>query len=287
MSEANKNNIAEEPKTSKLAKASLALPVFVFVITLLQPLEVHPPPPPSIPKYILLFACFMIGLALAITSLMQITKSRGKLTGKTLAVCGIIINAFFCFMTVHTYVADYKGYIARNRLLCASNLHQLGMAMLLYASENDDKYPEADKWCDLIMPYIDDDHLFRCKGSDAIRGESSYAFNKNVADKKIAEIPSGIVVLFETNFGKHPAGRDSLLIERDCDELAEYAGVEDKVYKLRWNQAGGPELLTAENHKGNGCNVLLSDLDGLNVEFIESEDFKKLRWKVNDDLVKK
>jgi prepilin-type processing-associated H-X9-DG protein len=42
-----------------------------------------------------------------------------------------------------------------------------------------------------------------------------------------------------------------------------------------WNQSGGPELLTTDNHKGDGCNVLF--VDG-HVDFVKTEDLNKLRW---------
>ena len=42
-----------------------------------------------------------------------------------------------------------------------------------------------------------------------------------------------------------------------------------------WNQYGGPELLTTENHKGKGCNVLLNFG---NVEFVKPTEFEKLNW---------
>jgi prepilin-type processing-associated H-X9-DG protein len=42
-----------------------------------------------------------------------------------------------------------------------------------------------------------------------------------------------------------------------------------------WNQSGGLELLTTENHRGEGCNVVFCDG---HVEFIQAEDIDKLRW---------
>jgi prepilin-type processing-associated H-X9-DG protein len=42
-----------------------------------------------------------------------------------------------------------------------------------------------------------------------------------------------------------------------------------------WNQSGGPELLTTENHHGKGCNVLF--VDG-SVRFIKSEELVGLKW---------
>ena len=42
-----------------------------------------------------------------------------------------------------------------------------------------------------------------------------------------------------------------------------------------WNQFGGPELLTTENHKGEGCYVLFNDV---HVEFIKKEAINELKW---------
>ena len=42
-----------------------------------------------------------------------------------------------------------------------------------------------------------------------------------------------------------------------------------------WNQAGGPEILSTDNHQGLGCNVLFIDN---HVEFVKTEDLDKLKW---------
>jgi prepilin-type processing-associated H-X9-DG protein len=48
----------------------------------------------------------------------------------------------------------------------------------------------------------------------------------------------------------------------------------DKLDKLRWNQVGGPAILTTEHHKGEGCNILFGDG---HVEFVKKEEIPKLR----------
>jgi hypothetical protein len=116
-----------------------------------------------------------------------------------------------------------------------------------YAGDYDGQYPTADKWCDLLMTTssVADTKQFICRGSDAKIGESSYALNKNIAGKKASEIPEDIVLLFEAEKG--------------------------------WNQVGGPELLTLENHDGEGCNVLFG---GLHVTFVKKERIADLNWGV-------
>jgi prepilin-type processing-associated H-X9-DG protein len=44
-----------------------------------------------------------------------------------------------------------------------------------------------------------------------------------------------------------------------------------------WNKAGGPEILTIENHEGKGCNVLYADG---HVEFIKPDKISQLKWTI-------
>ncbi|MHC4230727.1 MAG: H-X9-DG-CTERM domain-containing protein, partial [Planctomycetota bacterium] len=43
-----------------------------------------------------------------------------------------------------------------------------------------------------------------------------------------------------------------------------------------WNQAGGPEILTVENHEGDGCNIVFADG---HAEFVKTQALNDLRWK--------
>lgn len=130
------------------------------------------------------------------------------------------------------------------RITCMANMKQLGLAFIIYAQDHSDSYPTSEKWCDLLLPYFKmESDVFICKGSDTEKDQSSYCFNKNVIGKKYSEIPSDTVLLFETKKG--------------------------------WNQVGGPEILTFNNHEGKGCSVLFNDG---RVEFVKKEDFGELKW---------
>ncbi len=170
-------------------------------------------------------------------------------------------------------------------VMCAINISGLGKAIYLYRSDYDGQYPTADKWCDLlVMNYEVKLEYLVCKGSDAKIGESSYALNKNIAGKKSSEIPEDTVILFETNYGKNPLGRDGTLGDREWykslnslgerDDLKQLKRLE-KVYKLRWNQVGGPELLATENHKRKVYNFLFNDG---HVESVKVERLGELKW---------
>ncbi|MHC4481923.1 MAG: hypothetical protein ACYSW4_00080 [Planctomycetota bacterium] len=165
--------------------------------------------------------------------------------------------------------------------LCPVNLSGLVKAMVVYANDDElGRVPGPDRWCDVL---IGQDYTsckqFVCRGSDAIGGECSYAINKNVASKSMSVLPGDMVVLFETNFGKDPNGRDGLLKDRQCYESMPYGDPNTRVYKLRWNQVGGPEILTTGNHKGKGCNVAFVDT---RVKFVRTSELGQLKWKVEE-----
>jgi hypothetical protein len=133
-----------------------------------------------------------------------------------------------------------------DRMLCGSNLALLGKAMLIYTEDFNGQYPTPDKWCELLVLFSRvEPNQFICRASDSIVGESSYALNKNITDKKYSEVPSDTVLLFEILGG--------------------------------WNKVGGLELLTTNNHKGEGCNVLFNDM---HVEFVKAERLGELRWDI-------
>jgi len=50
--------------------------------------------------------------------------------------------------------------------------------------------------------------------------------------------------------------------------------------KGSWNQFGGPEILTLENHKGEVCCVLFNDGQ---VEFVRAERLGQLKWVVEKE----
>ncbi len=120
--------------------------------------------------------------------------------------------------------------------------------MLIYAGDYDEQLPTADKWCDLLIElgYISKDKKviekwFKCPANK--NGRSHYAINVSLSLSHLRQ-----VVLFETKAG--------------------------------WNQVGGPELLTTDNHNGKGCNVLFADG---RVEFISANEISKLKWLISEN----
>ena len=191
--------------------------------------------------------CFITAIPaiiLGIVGLVKISKSAGQLKGSGFAIAGIalpvVLLPFIALLMGIMMPALAKVKQIALRQVCGTNLRQIGIVMTMYAEENN-QYPTADKWCDLLLEYAEiTKNSFRCPG--APEGLCNYAMNKNI-EQFAADAPPDMVLLFET----HPG----------------------------WNQAGGPEILTTENHQDDGCNILFADG---RMQFIKTRDLNDLKW---------
>ena len=204
------------------------------------------------------FTCLVTtipAIILGIVAMARINSSRGALKGTGMAIAGIAIPVA-CLPLIGMSIlmpALAKTKVFAQRKVCTSNMRALGIAMALYADDFDDKYPDPSKWCDLLIQNTNIDRkMFICKSSPT--GPCSYAMNENIV--KLGSLaPPDMVLLFETSPG--------------------------------WNQSGGPEILTTDNHSRkscarrrgcsirNGCNILFNDN---RVKFVRAADIPKLRW---------
>lgn len=138
------------------------------------------------------------------------------------------------------------------RIQCAANLRNLWHRLRLYYKAYGAikiLYPAPTEWCDsmtrayqsrgLLDRYINSPRPHKCPS--AYEGKNHYAMNPNCKP----DSPPDTVLLFETKAG--------------------------------WNQHGGPELFTFDNHDPRGGGVLFNDGT---VKFIRTrEELQQLRWK--------
>ncbi|OHB54650.1 MAG: hypothetical protein A2173_06260 [Planctomycetes bacterium RBG_13_44_8b] len=127
-----------------------------------------------------------------------------------------------------------------DRLACANNLGTLFASDPLYRWDVKE-YPKPNEWCDVLLR-IDGEYLKNHLSCPRIaQGSCSYALNPDCRP----DSPLDTMLLFETKDG--------------------------------WNQHGGPELFTFDNHNPRGGCVLLNDGT---VKFIRTkEELQQLRWK--------
>jgi hypothetical protein len=146
--------------------------------------------------------------------------------------------------TLHALTPQIRPF--QWRMTCAGRLGGLRANLSLFLRDTG-AYPAPNKWCDAIAQvhrtWQDDEEdisrSFKCPSAG--RGRSHYAMNPHCEPNT----PSDTVLFFETKAG--------------------------------WNQHGGPELFTFDNHDPRGGCVKLNDGT---VKFIRTEEeLAQLRWK--------
>jgi len=252
MSETDINPQGQKPKISKLAAVSPLLSIlgFCFLVLILYwedtYLKYFYSPPFFYYEYGYLISGLIIiaGILIGVLAIKKVCNKGGILKGRGFATAGAVMGVVFLVF----WILQFPRFNFSTQNRCAANLRALGVTMLLYVSDYDEKYPTADKWCDLLIEYTNKEHIkkyirvternFKCPANRKKR--CSYAINPNVS---LSSSPR-LVLLFETEGG--------------------------------WNQFGGSEILTFENHREKGCNILFNDIT---VRFVKKEQLGELEWK--------
>jgi prepilin-type processing-associated H-X9-DG protein len=158
----------------------------------------------------------------------------------------LIAVSIFALLLALFWTSDRFSHPGAKQVICASNLHCLGMDLMAESDDNAKKL--SQDWCDIVKSESENEYpdVFKCPADK--KSMCNYSLNKNTIGLEADKLPDDIVFLFESKPG--------------------------------WNQVGGPELLATKNHlrkkKGNeGANILFGDG---HTEFIKTKKFSKLKW---------
>ena len=259
-------------RTEPCAKWSAIL-ILATVVTLVLSFLTH-----SALFLCVLFPAIIVSIILGIIGLFRICISHGKFRGSYWAFLGIVFHLIITAGIVIPALQQIPELA--ERIECGKRLASLGKAIDAYTSDHGSRYPDSNSWCDLLIADANVRlYNYMCKFDGGCRlGESSYAMNENLKGKKVSDVAADIVVLFETDYGNDKNGQITLYADRDGAEPNSFYS-DRKVRKDKWNQHGGPELLTLEHHDGKGCMVLFADG---HLEWIKAKDIKNLRWEVEE-----
>jgi prepilin-type processing-associated H-X9-DG protein len=160
--------------------------------------------------------------------------------GRRLLTVGLGFASFFIlifFGSLAITDARTKAYL----IVCQSNIELLKTALSQYSETHNGLLPDPN-WCDELLKT---DSLgqgnFVCKATDARRGQSTYALNKNLIGRKLTDVNPDTVMLFETKTG--------------------------------WNQTGEANELVFDHH--NGSNIVFADG---HISYVPKDRISKLRW---------
>lgn len=245
MTETETNTQGQKSKTSRLAIASISIPVVLFAGSYCFILVLQSGSSYNLKTILFLFpfasaSLFPVTFILGIVALIKIKKSKRLLRGYTFSILGMI-------MSVLSFNCAMRG-VGSTRpeariTYCQINLREIAKAIRVYMNDNENHYPTADKWCDLLVEHADvDERLFVCPS--VRKRKCNYAINPNCTP----DSPPDTVLVFET--------------------------------KTSWNQFGGIELLNLDNHYRQGSNILFNDG---HVEFVKPKGIEELKWKIEDN----
>lgn len=127
----------------------------------------------------------------------------------------------------------------------AAEVTKLGTLIDRYVKEHGGYLPIPDKWCERLIEFDPNaaHYLSYPMPKDTPPGFSTLALNARLADKRLAEVPNGVVLLFGTQPAQNPVGDHRLLSTDEC--------------------------------LGKGTVVLFADS---HVEFVKAGEFGRLQW---------
>ena len=159
------------------------------------------------------------GLILGIVALSRIAKSAGQLTGRGLAIAGIIISAatpvLLAIVAMLTAIFVPALTHTRSRIqgvASMNNMKKLCVAAKLYAMSHNDILPPADSWQEEVLPYTADNGDLLADPSDPDAGRA-YAMNAALSGFRVGAVRNAgrTVLFFECQFRAPPSGGPDLL----------------------------------------------------------------------------
>jgi type II secretory pathway pseudopilin PulG len=187
----------------------------------------------------------LAGLVCGLVALVRINRSGGRLTGRGLAIAGLLVSALMVPISAGLLLpALAKAKSQAQTTASVNHLKQLGLAARMYSTDHADSFPPAERWTETLRPFLGpgaDQVLRRPANAGAVCG---YGYNQAVAGKKESEVDPDTVLFFE-------------LEVPECDAV------------------GGEELLRHPRSKGE--TVVVGYADG-SVMQLRMERLSELRW---------
>lgn len=238
------------PERSRLADAAYLLACagpLSFVVYALGRMDRHPleamPSGWSISLGVLL-AASPLGVVLGLIGLWRIPV---YLVGRHRARAAVIVGLSSCGAIVlfGPGLMQMDHYDGARTASCMSNVKLVGLALLMYSQDNDDRLPLHNNWNDSIFPYCKNHYIFICPSASDTE-LPSYGFNRRLAAQ-------------HTNWVNEPAV-DVLVFESAPGA----------------NRSGGKELLPDPPRHSGGYNF--GFLDG-HMKYFKSKEGETLRWR--------
>ena len=113
----------------------------------------------------------------------------------TLVIVLVLVAAAFVLLAALGIVAAIlipvfaRAKDKAEQAACMSNLQQIGVALHVYAADNDDKLPATDSWREALTPYLEAKEVYTCPTT----GEQ-YVFNEALGAQTLGTISNPMEV---------------------------------------------------------------------------------------------
>lgn len=190
-----------------------------------------------------------VGLILGFVALKKINASQGRLGGRGLALAGVIVSGCMLALGVLAIIpaamllpALAKAKSKAQAINCVNNVKQLSLAVRIYSTDNNDKFPASTNWCDATLNNAGTPKIYVCPGAPTL--QSGYAFNAKLSGLEEDKIDPNTVLIFESDAGWNANGGKELMITQPRHSNRYIIGLADgsvqqmteaQVKQLRWD----------------------------------------------------
>jgi prepilin-type processing-associated H-X9-DG protein len=125
-------------------------------------------------------------------------RPLGKSASGLSMLQGMTVALFILFAGIVLYPFFAQPHAPVGRPSYLSNVKQLGLGVLMYAQDFDDRFPPASQWEDVTKSYVKNNNLYKCRQSKSLYG---YAFNKGLDRLPLKKVKDekATVMIFEAD----------------------------------------------------------------------------------------
>jgi prepilin-type processing-associated H-X9-DG protein len=134
------------------------------------------------------------------------SRRGGFTVWDTLIVAVLVLVVFLMLAPVFTRVRDGKPNV------CLRNVKNIALAVQMYVADNDDHFPPAANWSDVLDEYVKNRDVFQCPQARGGPGWN-YAYDPLRASRSMYDLAdlANTVAIFESDADRNAAGGPELL----------------------------------------------------------------------------
>lgn len=178
---------------------------------------------------------FRIGLVLGVIAIFAIFIARTYWRGLIPAITSVLACAGFIWMDIDYLQIQQESLKSKVEFY---NLKVLGEELIKYAETNSDCLPSAENWCDLLLENNAElsREIFKHQGYNFLEyeGDCQIAFNKNLSEIKLNDIPDDVILLFWADGPWNLTGTSELLKTRYIEHGSVALLFADQTVKKYW-----------------------------------------------------